>query len=109
MITFKDFLSGKLEPADGETIYISIDKDALSPADAVTNWDQGEMREVDLRRFLYHQVEREKVIGVDVCGEYQVVSDYFADALPAMIDSAANQDILMTIIAAVQKKKQQDR
>lgn len=106
---FKDFLSGKLEPAGGETIYISIDKDALSPADAVTNWDQGEMREADLRRFLYHQVEREKVIGVDVCGEYQVVSDYFADALPAKIDSAANQDILMTIIAAVQKKKQQDR
>lgn len=94
---FHDFLNGVKEPADGETIYISIDKDVLSPKDAVTNWDQGDMREADLRTFLYHQVERENVIGVDVCGEFQVVSNLFANELPAEKDNEANLDILLTI------------
>lgn len=100
---FKDFLRGKKEPADGETIYISIDKDVLSPEDAVTNWDQGDMREADLRKFLFHQVERENVIGVDVCGEFQVVSNLFANELPAEKDNNANLDILLTINNAERK------
>lgn len=102
---FKDFVSGKKEPANGKTIYISIDKDALSPEDAVTNWDQGEMREIDLRKFLFRQVERENVIGVDVCGEFQVVSNYFADELPAEKDNEANLDILLTIDTAEKEKQ----
>lgn len=102
---FKDFVSGKKEPAYGKTIYISIDKDALSPEDAVTNWDQGEMREIDLRKFLFRQVERENVIGVDVCGEFQVVGNYFADELPAEKDNDANLDILLTIDTAEKEKQ----
>lgn len=97
---FKDYVSGRKEPADGKNIYISIDKDALSPEDAVTNWDQGDMRESDLRKFLFRQVERENVIGVDVCGEFQVVSNYFADELPAEKDNNANLDILLTVDTA---------
>lgn len=97
---FHDFLSGAKEPADGETIYISIDKDVLSPKDAITNWDQGEMREADLRKFLFHQVERENVIGVDVCGEFQIASNLFANEIPAEKDNEANMDILLTIDSA---------
>lgn len=101
---FKDYVSGRKEPVDGKTIYISIDKDALSPEDAVTNWDQGDMKESDLRKFLFRQVEHENVIGVDVCGEFQVVSNYFADELPAEKDNNANLDILLTVDTAEKEK-----
>lgn len=97
---FHDILDGIKEPASGETIYISIDKDVLSTKDAVTNWDQGDMREADLRRFLVHQVERENVIGVDVCGEYPIVSNLFANEVHAEMDSEANVGILLAIAKA---------
>lgn len=102
---FHEILNGVREPAGGETIYISIDKDVLSPADAVTNWDQGDMREADLRKFLFHQVERENVIGVDVCGEFPVVGNLFANELPAEKDNEANIGILLAIDNAVRKKQ----
>lgn len=102
---FHDFLRGVKEPADGETIYISIDKDVLSPQDAVTNWDQGDMREADLRQFLFHQIERENVIGVDVCGEFQVVSNLFANEIPAEKDNDANIGILLAIDDAEKNEK----
>ena len=98
---FHDFLNEIREPAGGENIYISVDKDVLSPDDAVTDWDQGDMREDELRRFLFHQVERENVIGVDVCGEFPVVCDLFADELPAEKDFEANLGILLAIDKAV--------
>lgn len=50
--------------------YISIDKDVLHPADAVTNWDQGEMPLRLLLRILQRILGKKQVVGVDVCGEW---------------------------------------
>ena len=49
--------------------YISIDKDVLNRYEARTNWNQGQMSVSTLERILKEIFHRQKVIGVDICGE----------------------------------------
>ncbi len=51
-------------------IYITIDKDVLSHADAITNWDQGKMHLPYLLHLLRFLMSRHNVIGIDVNGDY---------------------------------------
>ncbi len=50
-------------------IYLSIDKDALSPAYAATNWDQGSLDVVALKKIIADLAASHKIIGIDICGE----------------------------------------
>ncbi len=50
-------------------IYISIDKDALSPTYAATNWDQGSLDVAALKEIIASLATSHKIIGVDICGE----------------------------------------
>lgn len=50
-------------------VYISIDKDALSPAHAATNWDQGSLDVATLKEIIAGLATNHKIIGVDICGE----------------------------------------
>lgn len=50
-------------------IYISIDKDALSPTYAATNWDQGSLDVAALKEIIVCLATSHKIIGVDICGE----------------------------------------
>ena len=50
-------------------IYISIDKDALSPTYAATNWDQGSLDIATLKEVIGGLATSHKIIGVDICGE----------------------------------------
>lgn len=50
-------------------IYISIDKDVLSPKEIRTTWDQGKATLGDLKRLLSILLENNRLIGVDICGE----------------------------------------
>ena len=50
-------------------IYISIDKDVLSPDEDVTNWDQGKATMPELKRLLSILLKHGKIIGIDICGE----------------------------------------
>ena len=50
-------------------VYISIDKDALSPAYAATNWDQGSLDIAALKEIIACLAASHKIIGVDICGE----------------------------------------
>ena len=50
-------------------LYISIDKDALSPAFAATNWDQGSLDIAALKEIIAGLAASHKIIGVDICGE----------------------------------------
>ena len=50
-------------------IYLSIDKDALSPAYAATNWDQGSLDVAALKEIIAGLATSHKIIGVDICGE----------------------------------------
>ena len=51
------------------SIYISIDKDALSPTYAATNWDQGSLTIDALKECIASLTTGRKILGVDICGE----------------------------------------
>ena len=50
-------------------IYFSIDKDALSPAFAATNWDQGSLTFEALKSIITELSQGRKILGIDICGE----------------------------------------
>ena len=49
--------------------HISIDKDALSTAEAATNWDQGSLTFEQLANTLQILAQNRKILGIDICGE----------------------------------------
>ena len=51
------------------SLYISIDKDALSPVYAATNWDQGSLTLDALKDSITTLATGRKILGVDICGE----------------------------------------
>ncbi len=51
------------------SVYFSIDKDALSPAYAATNWDQGSLDVATLKKIIAGLAASNRIIGVDICGE----------------------------------------
>lgn len=53
-----------------DPVYLTIDKDVLSPEDARTNWDQGVMRIEELGSMV--TLIRDRVVGSDVTGEVSV-------------------------------------
>ena len=64
------------------SIYISIDKDALAPAYAATNWDQGSLSTESLKRIIAGLAASHKILGIDICGERaRDTEDSRADAL----------------------------
>ena len=51
------------------SLYISIDKDALSPTYAATNWDQGSLTLDALKNCITALTTNRKILGIDICGE----------------------------------------
>ena len=64
------FLDRLLARLPTESVWVTIDKDVLRPADATTNWDQGQMPLEALRYALGRIARSRRIVGVDVCGEY---------------------------------------
>ena len=63
-------------------LYISIDKDALAPAFAATNWDQGSLSLDQMKTIITEIAKDHRIIGVDICGERaRDIEDSRADAL----------------------------
>lgn len=50
-------------------LYVSVDKDVLCKGDASTTWGQGDMHLSELMSFLELVLERQNILGMDVCGE----------------------------------------
>ena len=53
-----------------DAIWFTIDKDVLRPADAATNWDQGEMPLDALLDGIRALSKGKRVLGADLCGDY---------------------------------------
>lgn len=51
-------------------VWITLDKDCLPRADAITNWDQGEMPLDRILDAIAIFAERFEIAGIDVCGDY---------------------------------------
>ena len=81
-----------------EAIYISIDKDVLSPNYARTDWDQGTMTLEELTRTIKKLASEYRIIGVDVCGELSISKGATAEDL--RINSHTNriiQELLLNL------------
>jgi arginase family enzyme len=52
------------------SVYLSIDKDVLDRTEAITNWDQGNMKLRDLVQMVQTIGNIKRICGVDICGEY---------------------------------------
>ena len=70
-------------------LYVSVDKDVLCKGDASTTWSQGDMHLSELMSFLELELERQNILGMDVCGECEMdsCSEYF-------LNDHANEAIL---------------
>jgi arginase family enzyme len=64
---FRDYL---LERIGTSHVYITIDKDALTLNDAVTNWDQGKLRLSSVLQLLMDVGAKHRIVGADVIGDY---------------------------------------
>src|SRR5262249_47800268 len=63
-------LSLIIDKVETIAVWISIDKDVLSEAEVVTNWDQGQMPLTALLAAIRFFGAQRRIVGVDVCGEY---------------------------------------
>ena len=59
---------GPADVSSGLPVYLSIDKDVLSPEFARTNWDQGSQTLAGLKEILRTIAARRRILGIDVCG-----------------------------------------
>ena len=67
-----NFLEYLLTRIKTKSAYVTVDKDVLSAEDAVTNWDQGNMRLPYLLSMVREIGWRHTVIGADVTGDYSL-------------------------------------
>lgn len=66
---FAAALDARLPPTP---IWVSLDKDALGPEEAVTNWDQGGLGLDAVLSLIRRLARRRPLRGMDVCGDYSV-------------------------------------
>ena len=67
---FDEFLDDLDTRIPTKAVYISIDKDALCASEAVTNWDQGDMRLAHVQALVESLARSRRILGIDVCGDY---------------------------------------
>ena len=67
---FDRFLEDLIDRIPTKAIYITIDKDVLGQDEAITNWDQGEMKLAHVEAVVTVLAQSAKVLGIDVCGDY---------------------------------------
>ncbi|MEW8979654.1 MAG: arginase family protein [Symbiobacterium sp.] len=70
----------------GSDIYISVDKDVLAPDDAVTTWGAGDLPLADLLSWLHLLGRHRRIVGADVCGEWEISP---TQVVPSLQDRAA--------------------
>jgi len=69
----ENFVKELLKNMPVDDVYVSIDKDCLSNAYAVTNWEQGTMSVDWLSSALSIIKEEKRIIGMDITGEYSPI------------------------------------
>lgn len=82
-----------------DPVYVSVDKDVMSPEYAITNWDQGSMTLDDLCRLLKIIFSHHEIAGMDVCGEFRPGPDLEEDEREAMMDGLINETLLRLVSA----------
>ena len=77
-------------------VYLSIDKDVLNPASAVTDWDQGSFSLQELEELLAIVLRKERVVGIDICGECSATLTLFEERREATVGQPGKQGAAQT-------------
>ena len=80
------------------SIYISIDKDALSTSEAATNWDQGSLTYEQLATTLTTLAQIHKFLGIDICGERARDMDFADTSAADALNNALNEKLYHTLM-----------
>lgn len=80
----QNFIERLLDTIETRSVYITIDKDALAPSDALTNWDQGVMQLPYVLELISEIGKRHRIIGADVTGDYSR-PDYSGSIITRML------------------------
>ena len=80
------------------SIYISIDKDALSTSEAATNWDQGSLTYEQLADTLTTLAQSHKILGIDICGERARDMDFADTSTADALNNALNEKLYHTLM-----------
>ena len=86
------------------SVYISIDKDSLSTAEAATNWDQGSLTFDQLASTLTTLAQNHKILGIDICGERARDMDFADTSAADALNNALNTKLYNLITALVEKE-----
>jgi hypothetical protein len=78
---FAGYLPQRIET---EAVYVTIDKDLLSPGEAGTNWDQGRTSVAFLHALIEGAVAGRRLIGADVVGDWSA-ADYGGGLLDGLL------------------------
>ena len=81
------------------SVYISIDKDSLSTAEAATNWDQGSLTFDQLASTLTTLAQNHKILGIDICGERARDMDFADTSAADALNNALNTKLYNLITA----------
>ena len=94
----------ELASVRSSNLYISIDKDALSTAEAATNWDQGSLTFEQLAATLTHLAQNRKILGIDICGERARDMGFEDTATADALNNALNEKLfrLLTGLHGIQ-------
>lgn len=76
-----------------ENVYISIDKDAMSPDEAATNWDQGSLTFSCMEEILQNIFACKNILGVDICGERAKDMDFSESTEADIKNNELNQKL----------------
>ena len=72
-------------------------KGMLSCGSWVTDWDQGSFSLQELEELLAIVLRKERVVGIDICGECSATLTLFEERREATVDSRANKELLKLI------------
>ncbi|MDD5440527.1 MAG: hypothetical protein PHS37_10125 [Candidatus Omnitrophica bacterium] len=68
-----EFTKHMVERLPAKKVYVTVDKDCMNEASALTNWDQGEMSVDDVCVILKQIKEHCDIVGMDINGDYSPV------------------------------------
>lgn len=88
---WEDFIAALDRRLPQLPVWVSLDKDALVPADAVTNWDQGGLTLDAVLALIRCLAGRRPLLGMDVCGDHSPPA--FSDPFRALL-SATDRPVL---------------
>jgi hypothetical protein len=86
------------------SVYISIDKDALSTSEAATNWDQGLLTYEQLVSTLTALAQNHKILGIDICGERARDVDFADTSAADAMNNDLNERLFHFLTSLVEKE-----